>query len=62
MLGDDDPVIRFQFAFDDFGERVVVKTGGDLNGDRLVVAPWTSNREAPAKIEEFAARAATVLG
>jgi probable F420-dependent oxidoreductase len=30
--------------------------------DRLVVAPWTSNREAPAKIEEFAARAASVLG
>ena len=29
--------------------------------DRLVVAPWTSNREAPAKIEEFAARAARVL-
>lgn len=30
--------------------------------DRLVVAPWTSNREAPAKIEEFAARAASALG
>jgi probable F420-dependent oxidoreductase len=30
--------------------------------DRLVVAPWTSNREAPAKIEEFATRAERVLG
>ena len=29
--------------------------------DRLVVAPGPSNREAPAKIEEFAARAARVL-
>jgi probable F420-dependent oxidoreductase len=30
--------------------------------DRVVVAPWTSNREAPAAIEAFAERARRVLG
>ena len=59
-LGHEGPFDLTVLLFDP-GERMIedLATAGV---DRLVVAPWTSNREAPAKIEEFAARVASVLG
>jgi probable F420-dependent oxidoreductase len=58
--GDEGPFDLTVLLFDP--AEAMIAALADAGVDRLVVAPWTNNREAPGKIEEFAARAARVLG